>query len=89
MSDLNMESAVLKRYGKEVKIVTEYQTNENKEVIKSVCKWTSKKGKEYELIEELKDGLTDVVILKENGGERKFRNYLEAEVNLIDLISEE
>lgn len=89
MKDTQRELAVLKRYGKEVQISTEFETNENKEVTKATCEWTSKKGKKYTLIEELKDGLTSMVILKENGRERKFENHLQAEVNLIDIISEE
>ena len=89
MRDTQRELAVLKRYGKEVQISTDFKTNENGETIKSTCEWTSKKGNKYTLIEELKDGLTSGVILKEGGRERKFSNHLQAEVNLIDIISEE
>jgi len=89
MSDKNKEEAVRKRYGKDVTITTEYETNDKKEVVKSICKWVTKSGRTYSLTEELTDGLTSGVILIENGRERRYKNHLEAEVSLIDIISEE
>jgi hypothetical protein len=89
MRDTVREQAVLKRYGKEVEIVSDFEVNEKGEVIRATCEWKSRGGKGYTLIEELKDGLTEKAILKENGRERLFDNHLVAEVNLIDLISEE
>lgn len=89
MRDKAREEAVLKRYGKEVEIYTDLETNDKKEIIKATCKWVSKKGKIYFLIEELIDGLTNKVILKRDDREWIYINHLQAEVSLIDLISEE
>jgi hypothetical protein len=88
MKDLQAEKAVLKRYGKVVEIDRVIITNKEGEVIQSTCEWTSR-GKKYTLTENLANGLTSKVVLKSGDKERIFDNHLVAEVNLIDLISEE
>jgi len=83
------EEAVFKRYGKRVEILSSNKGNDKGEIIEGTCQFKTEKGNIYTLTEYLKDGLTDLVIMKYADKERKYKDYLRAEVSLMDMIGEE
>ena len=84
-----LAEAILKRYGKKVETFKEREINDDKTIKTSTVKIKSKNGREYIVTEYLKDNLTDYVTVKRGDKEWKYNRHLDAEVNVIDMISEE
>lgn len=81
--------AIYKRYGKQVTITGKYEPNTD-----GTYKWVtldvvSQKGGKYSLTEIFNNNMTDQVKLLYATGELVFKRYLDAEVAMIDKISEE
>lgn len=81
--------AIQKRYGKTVTITGKYDVNDS-----GIYNWVtldivSDKGDKYSLTELFKNNATDRVTLIHPTGELVFNRYLDAEVAMIDKISEE
>jgi hypothetical protein len=88
------EEAFLRRYGKKVKLVCSYELNPDGRTFKEVtCVFETEKRQHYSLTEYLANDVTDYVLLcyRRNGRniENKFNRYIDAEITLADLISEE
>lgn len=91
------EKAFMKRYGKDIRISVSYDINTDKftsmdDVSECTMKFESK-DKQYSITEFLKNGATEKVILcyTHEGKVREniFRRYIDAEITLVDKISEE
>ena len=83
------EEALLKRYGKAVTITGKSDVTEQGIINWVTLDITSSKGAKYSLTDRMKDNLTDTVTLIHPNGELQFKRYLDAEVAMIDKISEE
>lgn len=81
--------AIQKRYGKTVTITGKYDTNDAGAYNWVTLDIISPKGCKYSLTESFNNNLTDKVKLLYPNGELVFNRYLDAEVAMIDKISEE
>lgn len=87
------EKAFKKRYGKDIKVTITYEMNGNK-LKELTIRFQSVKNKVYSLTEYFTDiETTDYCILccRRNGRnfEYRFDRFLDAEISLVDMISEE
>ena len=87
------EEAILKRYGKVVRIAGTLELNADGTYKETCLNIESANGKHYTITEYFKNNDTDYVVTGKviNGWflEHIFDRYLDAEIQIIDLISEE
>ena len=84
--DEGREKLFNKRYGKMPQIFIEHKI-ENNQLVEYTLKFVSKK--EYVLTEILKDGATEKVLLKHGDKTHSYTRFVDAELSIADLISEE
>lgn len=89
----SLEEAFKKRYGKSVKISVSYDLTEYSTLKEYTLNYKTSKGGNYFVTEYLVDDVTKSVILSfvHNGQliQNMFKRFVDAEVTLSDLISEE
>ena len=91
----NLEEAFFRRYGKKVNISRTYDLNEDKTFKQVTVRFETPKGNHYVLNEIYKENTndTDYVLLCYTKDDRKFEHkhnrYIDAEISLVDKISEE
>ena len=78
-----MEEQFKRVYNRDVEIQNGKEFNEDGTVKKAVAEITSPNGVKYTLTEYMKDNATDFVLLDYgNNKQHRYKNYLEAEVNM-------
>lgn len=83
------QDAIYKRYGKQVTITGKFEANADKTYNWVCMDFISQKGGKYSLIETFNRNATDTVKLIHPKGELVYKRYIDAEVAMIDKISEE
>lgn len=87
------EEAFALRYGKTVKIAVTYDLNPDNTLKEYTLRFETPKRYHYSVTEYLKNDVTDYVLLcyRKDGRniENKFSRFVDAEVTLADLISQE
>jgi hypothetical protein len=90
---LSKEQGFKARYGKDVLITGTYELNANGTYKEVTLRIQSAKGKHYVITEYFQNNDTDYVLLcyqhEYRNIETRFDRYLDAEVTIADLISEE
>lgn len=81
--------AIYKRYGKQVTITGKYEHNTDGTYQWVTLDIVSQKGGRYSLTEIFQNNMTSQVKLLHPTGELVFNRYLDAEIAMIDKISEE
>lgn len=81
--------AIQKRYGKTVSITGKYDANSDGSYNWVILDIVSSKNVKYSLTEQFQNNMTSKVTLLLPVGEQVFNRYLDAEVAMIDKISEE
>jgi uncharacterized protein (DUF1697 family) len=88
-----LETAFKKRYGKPVDIQVTYDLTKDKTIKEYTLHFNAEKNNQYFITEYLVDDITDKVFIKYiRGGEiveNVFNRFVDAEITLADLISEE
>ena len=87
MKDINREKAFLKRYGKTIECDVEY--NMDGDNIKDYTVTLKSPKNTFMITEFMKDGLTKYVFLSHKDKQWNYPRFLEAEISVADLISEE
>ena len=84
-----LEKAFEKRYGKKVEVYRAFTKGESGVLEIATIHIITPDGVKYTITEYLKNGeVTDFVLSGKENDERKYNNYLEAEVYVADLIGD-
>lgn len=91
--DENREKAFKKRYGKNVHVFMTFTMNPDSTYKEVTLQFETPAGRHYSLQEFFKDNGTDYVVLSYIRDKRnlqyRYTRFLDAEVNLADLLAEE